>query len=105
MARWGLALAVLFVALAFGAPLLAPQDPNQQLDPAGGRQLPPGSEVAVVRLRDGRTLFAQQLARGTSAEGEPELVLRRLDREVRVPLAAVANLDGDTVTERRRFLL
>ena len=106
MARWGFALAALLVALAVGAPLLAPQDPNQQLDPAGGRQLPPGSTVIVVRLRDGRTLFAERLERPAAAAGDRrELVLRRLDREERVPLEAVANLDGDTVTERRRFLL
>lgn len=102
MERWGLALAALLLALALGAPVLAPQDPNQQLDPAGARQLPPGSEVTVVRLRDGRTLFARSVAPEPSGQ---TLVLRRLDREERVPLAAVANLDGATVTERRRFLL
>ena len=100
IARWGVAIAAAILAMALGAPLLAPYDPNQQLDPAAGRHLRPGAEVAVVRLLDGRTFFAEQV--------EPnggDLVLHRLGRLEHIPLTEVANLNGDTVTERQRFLL
>jgi peptide/nickel transport system permease protein len=100
IARWGFALAAVVLLAAIAAPILAPYHPNQQLDAAAGRHLAPGAEVVVVRLRDGRTLFANRVDRSGD-----ELVLERLGRSERLAAADVSNLEGGSVSEHQRFLL
>ena len=100
IARSGFALAAVILALALGAPWLAPSDPARQIDPAAGSLLAPGAERAIVRLRDGRTFFAESV----ESAGE-DIVLRRLGRRETIAVADVTNLDDGTVRERQRFLL
>ena len=57
-------LALLLAALA--APLLAPYDPAEQLDPVASSYRPPGTELAAVHLADGSWRLADR-ARRTSA--------------------------------------
>ena len=97
---WGGALALGLVLLALAAPLLAPYDPNEQLDAAAGRYRPPGTALAAVRLADGRWLLADRVAR--VARG---LEVTRLGRTELLPAVAVANLAPGGVADRRFFLL
>ena len=61
---WGLAILGALLLLALAAPLIAPYDPTQQLDPVAGGHLPPGSRMTAVELEDGRWLLADE-ARST----------------------------------------
>lgn len=92
-------MAVLAV-LALAAPWLAPYSPTDQIDPAAARYRPPGTEMAVVELDDGRSLLADRVAR--TAEG---LEVERLGRRELYPAPRVANLTQDGVAHRRLFLL
>ena len=105
----GLTVFAVVALLGVSAPLWAPYDPNEQLDPLGGRLRAPLTSLDVVRLHDGRSFLADEVAR----EGD-ELVITRRDRMIdserveRVAVDQVANLStnaGKTVDERRLFLL
>jgi len=98
--RGGIALVGLLLATAVAAPLLAPQDPIEQVDPAVAQGRPPGTSLPEIHLRDGRRLLADRVAR--LPEG---LVAERLGRSESFPAAAVANLTAGGVGDRRRFLL
>ena len=68
MPRWSLAWwGALFVAAlcltAAAAPLLAPYDPAEQLDPPAGAYRPPGTSLAVVELESGRFRLAERVER------------------------------------------
>jgi len=89
--RWllagGVSLAALLIAAALFGPLLCPQDPLAQLDPAAGQNLPPGSRRLLVELADGRTFLAERVV---AQDGD--LLITRLGREER--LAANQLLSG-----------
>ncbi|MGE5232795.1 MAG: ABC transporter permease [Acidobacteriota bacterium] len=86
--------------LALFAPLLAPYDPDEQLDPASAQLRPPGTRLAAVHLAEGRWLLADRIRRDGDA-----LVVERLGLAQRLPLASVTNWRGDGVADQRRFLL
>jgi len=100
LVAWGAALVGGVTLLALLAPWIAPYDPAEQLDAAGGRYRAPGALVHAVALRDGRWLLADEVER--VPEG---LRVERLGRAELLPAAAVANLTADGVADRRRFLL
>ncbi len=100
LARAGLVLIALLSALALGTPVLAPYDPNQQLDPASGRHRPPGTALAAVELADGRWLLAERAER--TAQG---LRIERLGTTRFLPASEVANLTAEGVADRRVFVL
>jgi len=88
------------VVVAAAAPLLAPYDPDAQLDPQAAALRPPGTVLAAVHLAGGDWRLADRVSR--SPRG---LELdRRGGREV-VPLSRVTNLAGAGVADRRVFLL
>jgi peptide/nickel transport system permease protein len=98
--RWGIGLCALLLATGFSAPLLAPYDPAEQLDPVAARFRPPGTVLAAVRLADGGWHLADRVER--TADG---LIVERLGRTETLPAAAVANLTPGGVADRRVFLL
>jgi peptide/nickel transport system permease protein len=98
--RWGLGLTVFLFAVALAAPLLAPYDPNEQVDPAAGGLRPPGTALPAVRLASGGWRLADRVER--TATG---LRLERRGRVEELPAAAVLNLTPDGVADRRRYLL
>jgi peptide/nickel transport system permease protein len=98
--RGGIALVGLLVAVAAAAPLLAPHDPAEQVDPATAQNLPPGSSLAEIHLVDGRRLLAERVAR--TAAGLTALRRGRLEI---FRAAEVANLTAGGVAHRRRFVL
>ncbi|HKV09370.1 MAG TPA: ABC transporter permease [Thermoanaerobaculia bacterium] len=97
---WGVALVSLLLLLAAVAPLLAPYDPAEQLDPAAAAYRPPGTELAAVHLTDGGWRLADRVERT-----EDGLVLTRRGRSEEIPAASVLNLTPDGVANRRVFLL
>lgn len=99
LAAGGAILAVLTV-LAVAAPLFAPADPAEQLDPVAGRYLPPGSRRFVLSFADGRSLLADRADR----RGD-EVVIERLGRTELHPAAQLVNLDRDGRPPARPFLL
>ncbi|HXO20396.1 MAG TPA: ABC transporter permease [Thermoanaerobaculia bacterium] len=98
--RWGLALTGALLLVAAAAPLLAPYDPAEQVDPAATLYRPPGTALAAIRLRDGGWLLADRVSR--TAAG---LAYERLGKVDSLPAARVANLTATGVADRRRFLL
>jgi peptide/nickel transport system permease protein len=98
--RWGARLVAGLLLLAAAAPLVAPYDPDEQLDPAAGRGRPPGTVLQAVRLADGRWLLAERVER--TAGG---VRISRLGRSEELPASAVANLTPRGVADRRVFLL
>ncbi|MFY9822122.1 MAG: ABC transporter permease [Thermoanaerobaculia bacterium] len=97
---WGGALAGLLVAAALAAPLLAPYDPAEQLDPPAGLYRPPGTVLAAVHLADGRWRLADRVRR--TAAG---LEIERLGVAETFAGREVANLTAGGVADRRVFLL
>lgn len=98
--RWGIGLCSLLILAGLAAPLLAPYDPAEQLDPVAARFRSPGTVLAAVRLADGGWRLADR------AERTPDgLVLERLGRTETLAAAEVANLTADGVADRRVFLL
>lgn len=97
---WGAFLVALLIAVAALAPLLAPYDPSEQLDPAAALNRPPGTELAAVHLADGRWRLADKVRR--VPEG---LEVQRLGRTEVFPFSEVLNLTPDGVADRRLFLL
>lgn len=98
--RWGIAIVGFLLLSAAAAPLLAPIDPSEQLDPVAARYRPPGTVLHAVRLADGRWRLADRVER--VPEG---LALERLGRREVLPAAQVANLAPEGVADRRVFLL
>lgn len=98
--RWGLGIVAALAVTALAAPLLAPYPPDQQLDPAGGAEQPPGTEMAAVALADGRWYLADAVERTPTG-----LRVRRRGEVVELPAAEVKNLTADGVADRRWFLL
>jgi peptide/nickel transport system permease protein len=97
---WGGALAGLLVVTALAAPLLAPYDPSEQLDPPAGLYRPPGTVLAAVHLTDGRWRLVERVQR--TAGG---LEIERLGSVETLPGSEVANLTAGGVADRRVFLL
>lgn len=92
--KWGMAIVALLLLAAAAAPLLAPYDPAEQLDPVAGRHRPPGTVLAAVHLADGTWRLADR------AERVPEgLAIERLGRREVLPESRVAGLG------RRIYLL
>lgn len=98
--RWGIGLCSFLILAGLAAPLLAPYDPAEQLDPVAARFRPPGTVLAAVRLADGGWRLADRVER--TPDG---LVLERLGRTETLTAAEVANLTPDGVADRRVFLL
>jgi peptide/nickel transport system permease protein len=98
--RLAAAAAAVLVALAAAAPLLAPYDPAEQLDPAAGRLRPPGTTLQAVRLADGRWWLADRVE--PAAEG---LRVERLGRVETLAAQDVLNLTPAGVTDRWVFRL
>jgi peptide/nickel transport system permease protein len=90
--------ALAIVALA--APLLAPQDPNEQMDAAVSHQRPPGTVLAAVHLADGGWELAESAVRTPAG-----LVVTRLGSSETLAPGAVRNLTSSGVADHRRFLL
>ena len=98
--RWGVALVSLLLLLAAVAPLLAPYDPAEQLDPSASAYRTPGTALAAVRLTDGGWRLADRVERT-----ETGLVLTRRGRSEEIPASSVLNLTPEGVADRRVFLL
>ena len=97
---WGAALVALVALAALAAPLLAPHDPIEQVDPASARHRPPGTRLIEVRLDDGDRLLADEVE-----VGDASVRLRRRDDWLEVDRERVANLEAGQVTDRRLFPL
>lgn len=98
--RWGLGLVAGMVAVALAAPLLAPYDPAEQLDPSAALYRPPGTVLAAVHLAGGGWRLADRVER--TPEG---LRLERRGTIEEIPASRVLNLTADGVADRRVFLL
>ena len=98
--RWGVALVSLLLLLAAVAPLLAPYDPAEQLDPSAAAYRPPGTALAAVHLADGGWRLADRVERT-----EAGLVLTRRGQSEEIPASSVLNLTPEGVADRRVFLL
>lgn len=97
---WGAGLVAALTLVSLLAPLLAPYDPFEQLDPAVSKYQPPGASFAAVRLADGGWRLAERVER--TPEG---LVLHRLGRTETLLAPEVSNLTADGVAHRRVFRL
>jgi peptide/nickel transport system permease protein len=86
--------------IALAAPLLAPYDPDEQLDPPAASYRPPGTALAVVHLADGSWRLAER-ARRTPAG----LEISRLGVAETLPASQVLNLTAAGVADRRLYLL
>jgi peptide/nickel transport system permease protein len=97
---WGAGLlAVLFVS-ALGAPLLAPYDPDEQLDPPAASYRPPGTVLAAVHLADGSWRLAERVRRTPSG-----IAISRLGAVEALPASQVLNLAAGGVADRRVYRL
>lgn len=94
----GLVAALVLSALA--APLLAPYDPDLQVDPASARYRPPGTVLAAIELAGGRWLLADRVERVPGG-----LAIERRGESRLLPESDVRNLTADGVADRRVFLL
>ena len=97
---WGGALVALLVLAALAAPLLAPYDPDEQVDPRASAYRPPGTVLAAVHLAEGAWWLAERVER--TPEG---LAVERLGRREILPAARVLNLTSDGVADHRAFRL
>ena len=85
---------------ALAAPLLAPYDPSEQLDPPASSYRPPGTALAAVHLMDGSWRLAERARR--TPEG---LRIERLGATETLPASQVVNLTPGGVSDRRVYLL
>jgi peptide/nickel transport system permease protein len=97
---WGAGLIALLTFSALAAPLLAPYDPSEQLDPPAASYRPPGTALAAVHLADGSWRLAERARR--TPEG---LEISRLGIVERLPASGVLNLTPGGVADRRFYLL
>jgi peptide/nickel transport system permease protein len=85
--------------LGLGAPLLAPYDPNEQLDVVGGQKKPPLSRLAAVKTTEGRWLLVEE------ARWRPEGLEVEHNGQIKVlPAESIVNRKGESVGEQRFFL-
>jgi len=98
--RAGVILVGAVVLAALAAPLLAPQDPNEQVDPAVAHDRPPGTVLAALHLADGSWRLAERVERTPTG-----LAVERLGRRETLAAGEVRNLTATGVADRRRFLL
>jgi peptide/nickel transport system permease protein len=97
---WGAGLlAILFVS-ALGAPLFAPYDPDEQLDPPAASFRPPGTVLAAVHLADGSWRLAEQVRRTPTG-----IEISRLGTLEALPASQVLNLAPGGVADRRIYRL
>ena len=89
-----MAVVALVLLVAAAAPLLAPYDPAEQLDPVASRYRPPGTVLTAVHLSDGTWRLADRVER--VPEG---LAIERLGRREILPESRWTGLD------RRVFFL
>src|SRR3954469_15261550 len=85
---------------ALAAPLLSPQDPDEQVDAAVAHDRPPGTVLAAIHLADGSWRLAERAERTPAGLS----VLRLGNREV-LAAGEVRNLTASGVADHRRFLL
>src|SRR3954447_17964266 len=97
---WGGSLVAALLLIAAAAPLLAPYDPAEQLDPPAGLYRPPGTALAAVHLADGSWRFADRVRRTPSG-----LEIERLGATETLPASQVLNPAPGGVADRRLFLL
>jgi peptide/nickel transport system permease protein len=90
--------AVALAALA--APLLSPQNPDEQVDPAVAHDRPPGTVLAAIHLADGSWRLAEQVTRTPTG-----LSVLRLGSREEIAAGEVRNLTANGVADRRHFLL
>ncbi|MES1241143.1 MAG: ABC transporter permease [Acidobacteriota bacterium] len=98
--RWGIGASAVVILVGLSAPLLAPYDPAEQLDPVAARFRPPGTSLSAVHLADGGWKLADRVER--TAHG---LAVERLGRTETLAASEVANLTPDGVADRRVFVL
>ncbi len=97
---WGGGAIAALLLIALAAPLLAPYDPNEQLDPPAGSYRPPGTVLAAVHLTDGSWRLAEQARRTPSG-----IEISRRDAVETLPASRVLNLTPGGVADRRVYLL
>ncbi|HEY0555603.1 MAG TPA: hypothetical protein VGG20_15200, partial [Thermoanaerobaculia bacterium] len=97
---WGAGLIALLIAVALGAPLLAPYDPDEQLDPPAAGFRPPGTALAAVHLADGSWRLAERVRRTPSG-----IEISRLGVVEALQASQVQNLTHDGVADRRIYRL
>ncbi len=97
---WGGGLIALLAFSALAAPLLAPYDPSEQLDPPAGSYRPPGTALAAVHLENGSWRLAERVRR--TPEG---LEIERLGAVETLAASRVVNLTPGGVADRRVYLL
>lgn len=95
--RSGLVIVTSLLLVALFAPVLAPFDPGEQLDPGTGAGRPPLTRLQVVETLSGDRV-ERRLAESAEFEGD-ELVLEQRHRVLRLDAAT------STVTGERRYLL
>ncbi len=106
--RWGIGIVALLGLTALAAPLLAPYDPAEQLDPVAARYRPPGTVLQAVHLADGGWRLADRVERVPNGLGGNGLAVERLGRREILPEPEVVNLEAGGaggVADRRVFLL
>lgn len=99
-ARWGLALIILLVCFALGAPWIAASRPGEQFDPVAGRHLPPLTTRVAIQLEDGSWLLAEA-ARSTDSG----LEIERLGRIENIEVDRLSNDAMTAAADQRLFLL
>ena len=93
---WGAGLVSVMALTALAAPLLAPHDPVEQIDPAAARHRPPGTRLVAVELDDGSWMLADEVLLD-----EGTVRLRQRDGWRELPRERVVNLDGGEIADRR----
>lgn len=83
--RIGGAIVALLCATSLAAPLLAPHDPYELIDPAASHLLPPRTSREVVRLKGGERRLAEEVRR--SGDG---IEMVRLGRTTNLPASELA---------------
>lgn len=97
---WGGGLVALLLVLTAAAPVLAPYDPAEQLDPPAAANRHPGTELAAVRLAGDVWRLADRVRRTPGG-----LEIERLGRTESLAAEEVLNLTAEGVADRRVFLL
>jgi peptide/nickel transport system permease protein len=103
--RWGIGIVAFLILAGLAAPLLAPYDPAEQLDPVAARYRPPGTVLPAVHLADGGWRLADRVERVADGLDGDGLAVERLGRREVLPASRVVNLTAGGVADRRVFLL
>ena len=98
--RWGAGLLALVALAAIAAPILAPHDPTELVDPAAASHRPPGTRLLAVQLDDGQWLLADEVE-----IGRDRLRLRSRGEWREVARHRVTNLEDGQIRDQRRFPL